>query len=407
MKTGLHSLASSGTALGYRIIRQLYFGKELSCSELSEQLSKSVPLVSKTLASLVKEGHVIEKGHAPSKGGRRPQIYALPAGKMYIVSVAMDQMFTRIVITDLLHNYITKPQSVEIVLEQNPAALSTLVESIRDHIRKSGVAHDEIVGVGIAMPGFVNVSKGINYTFLGNWSHGSLKEHLSKDLELPVYIDNDSSLIALAELRFGLGRKHDQVLVINFGWGVGLGMIVNGELFRGFSGYAGEFSHIPIAENDVLCECGKRGCLETEASLLVIGQKAIEAVEKGTIQGLESLSDVNIKDPKYMCDVVMEMANKGDQFAIELISEVGYKLGKGIAILIHIMNSELIVLSGRGAKVGKILLAPIQNALNRYCIPRLAENTELKVSKLGYDAELIGAATLVMENFGVERHALK
>jgi len=108
-----------------------------------------------------------------------------------------------------------------------------------------------------------------------------------------------------------------------------------------------------------------------------------------------------------MCTAVMVAANKGDQYAIELLSEMGYKIGKGLAILIHLVNPELIVLSGRGADVGKILMAPIQQALNKYSIPRLAENTELKVSGLGHDAELIGAAALVMENFGekVYQHA--
>ncbi len=399
MKLNLHSVKSSGVALSYQIIPRLYFGRELSCSELSEQLNKSIPLISKTLATLVKEGYVIEKGHAPSNGGRRPQLYALPSAKMYMVAVAMDQLFTRIVIMDMHNHYLSETETVEISLQDNPGALSKLIKSIRAHIKRSHIKLDEIIGIGIAMPGFVNVSKGINYTFLNNWEHESLRDHLSYELEMPCYIDNDSSLIALAELRFGLARNRGQVMVINVGWGIGLGMIINGELFRGYAGYAGEFSHIPLSDNDILCECGKRGCLETETSLLVVGQKAIEKIRNGNAPGMEHLAKE--KDPKYVCDAVIEMANKGDQFAVELIAEIAYKLGKGIATLIHILNPELIVFSGRGAKMKQALLAPIQQALNRYCIPRLAENTELKVSKLGYDAELIGAATLVVEKFGI------
>jgi predicted NBD/HSP70 family sugar kinase len=175
-------------------------------------------------------------------------------------------------------------------------------------------------------------------------------------------------------------------------------MIVNGELFRGHAGYAGEFSHIPISENDIICECGKRGCLETETSLLVVTQKAAQEAKKGKIAYLKPFSENN---DKRMGDAIMEAANKGDQFAIGLLSDMAYKLGKGIAILIHIMNPEMVILSGRGAKAGKTLVAPIQQALNQYCIPRLVENTELKVSRLGYNAGLIGAAALVMENFGI------
>ena len=103
-----------------------------------------------------------------------------------------------------------------------------------------------------------------------------------------------------------------------------------------------------------------------------------------------------------MGDAIMEAARKGDQFAIELFTDAGYQIGKALAILIHIMNPQAIVLSGRASKVGKILLAPIQQALHKYCIPRLSRGTELLISELGFDAELVGAAVLVMENFDKE-----
>ncbi|MDB5146024.1 MAG: hypothetical protein JWQ57_44, partial [Mucilaginibacter sp.] len=142
--------------------------------------------------------------------------------------------------------------------------------------------------------------------------------------------------------------------------------------------------------------CGKRGCLEAEASLLVVAQKAIAGIKKGRVTSLKYNEDDH---SKLMGDALIEAANNGDQFAIELLSDAGYKIGKALAILIHIMNPAIIVLSGRGAKVAKILMAPIQQALHKYCIPRLAAGTELLVSELGFDAELIGAAVLVMENF--------
>jgi predicted NBD/HSP70 family sugar kinase len=187
-------------------------------------------------------------------------------------------------------------------------------------------------------------------------------------------------------------------MVINLGWGIGLGMIVNGKLFRGYNGFAGELSHIPLSEDGALCECGKRGCLEAEASMLVVARKAIAGIQQGRITSLKYNGNDH-DHSKLMGDAVLEAANNGDQFAIELLSDAGYKIGKALAILIHIMNPANIVLSGRGAKVAKILMAPIQQALHKYCIPRLAGGTELLVSELGFDAELIGAAVLVMENF--------
>jgi len=126
----------------------------------------------------------------------------------------------------------------------------------------------------------------------------------------------------------------------------------------------------------------------------VVTEKAIEGIKHGRLSTLHSFID----DPiKLMGDAIFEAANMGDQFVIDLLSDAGYKIGKALAILIHIMNPQTIVLSGRGAKAGKILMAPIQQALNKYCIPRLAANTELLISKLGFDGEIIGASALVME----------
>jgi len=188
-------------------------------------------------------------------------------------------------------------------------------------------------------------------------------------------------------------------MVINLGWGIGLGMIINGEIYRGHNGFAGEFSHIPLSEDGALCTCGKRGCLEAEASMLVVAEKAIKGIKKGHIS---SLKHTDKDQSKLVGNAIMEAANNGDQFAIELLSDAGYKIGKALAILIHIMNPESIVLSGRGAIVGKILLAPMQQALNKYCIPRLVSSTGLLISELGFNAELTGTAVLVMENFDKE-----
>jgi glucokinase-like ROK family protein len=250
----------------------------------------------------------------------------------------------------------------------------------------------------MGMPGFINVRQGINYTYL-NAGGKSLTEYLKDHIGLPVYIDNDSSLIALAEQRFGIAKAQQNVMVINLGWGIGLGMIVNGEIFRGHNGFAGELSHIPLSDDEKLCPCGKRGCLETVASMLVVVEKAIEGIRSGRVTSLKSIDDI---PSKSLGDDILTAAGNGDQFAIELLSDAAYKIGKALAILIHIMNPQTIVLSGRGARAGKILLAPIQQALHKYCIPRLAESTQLLISNLGFDAELIGSAVLMMENFDKE-----
>lgn len=187
-------------------------------------------------------------------------------------------------------------------------------------------------------------------------------------------------------------------MVINVGWGVGLGMILKGELFRGNNGFAGEFSHMPLFKNNKLCSCGKTGCLETETSLVVLAEKAIAGLKNGKLSVLKNLS---IGDIEAASQAIMEAGLHGDKFAVDIITETGYNIGLGVGILIHLLNPELIVLSGRGSIAGKLWLTPIQQAINEHCIPKLAQDTAIAVSTLGYQAELIGAAALVMEHYDV------
>ncbi|MDP9081696.1 MAG: ROK family protein [Bacteroidota bacterium] len=391
----LKTKSLKGGQLKNMIVKRLYFDKALSCADLSELLEKSIPSISKAVNELIDEGFVVEQGFAPSSGGRRPLIYALKQEAMYTLTVAMDQLSMRIQMVDLLNNPISEAVMMELKLLNNPNALSALIENINDYIINTGIPKDKITGVGIGMPGFVDTVNGVNHTYLDSGGE-SITQLITLKTGIPAYIDNDSSLIALAEQKFGIARAQRDVMVINLGWGIGLGMIVNGEIYRGNNGFAGEFSHIPLSEDGSLCICGKRGCLEAEASMLVVAEKAIKGIKRGHIS---SLKNADRYQARQVGDAVMEAANMGDQFAIELLSDAGYKIGKALAILIHIMNPASIVLSGRGAIIGKILLAPIQQALNKYCIPRLANGTELLISDLGFNAELTGAAVLVMGNF--------
>ena len=387
------------TPLKSLIIKNLYFDKGLSCAELSEILDKSLPSISKAINELIEDGLVIEDGYARSSGGRRPLIYSIKADALYMLTVAMDQFSTRIQLIDLLNNPIGDMLIFELPLWDNPGALDELIIQLNDYIDNTGVPRDRFAGIGIGMPGFINVNEGINYTHLTTDGQ-SLTQLLTTETGIPTYIDNDSSLIALAEQKFGIAKSRKDVMVINLGWGIGLGMIINDDIYRGHNGFAGELSHIPLSEGDgTLCTCGKRGCLEAEASMLVVAEKAIRGIKKGHIS---SLKHTDKDHSKVVGNAIMEAANRGDQFAIELLSDAGYKIGNALAILIHIMNPESIVLSGRGAMVGKILMAPIQQALNKFCIPRLVNSTQLLISDLGFNAELTGAAVLVMENFDKE-----
>jgi len=376
------------------IIKHLYYKKVLSLTALSKLTQKSVPLVTSSVNSLIAEGFILEQGLAPSTGGRRASTFLLnPSHNKYLVAVAMDQLITRLIIYDLSGKAILPVQHLEFNVEKDD--LDVLIKFIENSINASKIDRKYLLGIGIGMPGFVNVETGANNSYLKTKDGSTLQSYLKNALKLPVFIDNDSSLIALAELNFGeaVGRKH--VMVVNIGWGTGLGMIINGQLYRGSSGYAGEFSHIPLSDSDNLCSCGKRGCLEVDTSLLVMADNA----EKALLNGAESSMQELFKDKsKHNGDHFLAAVNAQDPLAISILSKAAFKIGKGLSTLIHILNPECIVLSGRGAKAGKMLIPSIQQAINEFCIPRIAEQTTIKISNLSDEAELLAAASLIIEN---------
>jgi predicted NBD/HSP70 family sugar kinase len=389
-------IIEKGQRLKADIIKHLYYKIALSLTDLSKLTKKSLPLVTSVVNNLMAEGYIIEQGLAPSTGGRRPSMYLLnPNHNKFIVAIAMDQLITRLTVYDMSRKLIVPMQYLDFDLSDDKSDVSTLVKFINESIDRSKIKRKDILGIGIGMPGFVNAELGINLSYLPINNGLTLREFISSAVKLPVFIDNDSSLIALAELNFGEAMNLKEVMVVNIGWGTGLGMIINGQLYRGSTGYAGEFSHIPLSDSNNLCSCGKRGCLEVDTSLLVMAEKAEQALANGAESSMKEL----FKDKtKHQRDHFLDAVIAQDPLAVSILSKAGFQLGKGLSTLIHILNPECIVLSGRGAKAGEMLLPPIQQAINEFCIPRIAGQTKIKLSTLTDEAELLAAAGLIIEN---------
>ncbi|RKR84535.1 putative NBD/HSP70 family sugar kinase [Mucilaginibacter gracilis] len=374
------------------IVKYLYYNKVASNTDISSYIHKSIPNTLKVLNELIKDGYVKENGLGISSGGRKPLTYSLIPNELFILSVAMDQFATQMVIVDINNTFVTPVGYYKFDLYRQTEGIDTLTNYINKFIENSGIARNKILGLGISMPGFIDVEKGINHSYL-RLTDDTLVSHLEKSTLLPVFIDNDSTAIALAEQKFGIAADKKNVMVINLGWGIGLGMILNGEIFRGHNGLAGEFSHIPLFKNGKLCTCGKHGCLETEASFIAVAAKATEGIKQGFAS---SLAGYDVID----ADAIIKEAIKGDIFSVKLLSEAAYLVGQGLAILIHLMNPAAIVLSGKGSIVGKLWMAPIQQAINEHCIPKLTDQTALLISNLNSKAQLIGSAALVVESLG-------
>jgi N-acetylglucosamine repressor len=237
------------------------------------------------------------------------------------------------------------------------------------------------------MPVLIDSEKGINYT-IKDTKLQNIKSRIEKKFNKLVYIDNDARMQAFGEFTFGKAKGKSHAIVINWNWGIGLGMIFNGKVYRGTTGFAGEFSHIKMEEDGNLCICGKRGCLETVASAHTLLRYAKEGMTKNIISQLSNLNTDSANDLKV--EHIISAARKGDEFSISILSRVGTALGKGLSYIIQLLNPEIIVIGGTMAKANQFVLTPIQQSLNKYCLEKISENTEIALSDLSDNSGLLG-----------------
>ncbi|MEN5235345.1 ROK family protein [Sphingobacterium faecium] len=379
-----------------QIIKAIYFQKLQSIAQLSKTFNKSIPLITKSVNSLLEMNLIEGNDLAASTGGRRAIQFKINNNLLkYTLVIALDQYYTSIYIFDLENNIIAENVDIYNPLKNKDKALDIIIGLTEELITSSNIPTSNFLGIGISMPGFVDTEKGINDSFDKQSKLYHIKKHISEHFNMPTIIENDSTCIAFAEQKFGAAKNIKSSLVINLNWGVGLGMIVNGQIFKGSSGYAGEFSHIPLSDSNELCSCGKKGCLEVEASLTAAVKNVQTALNAGEKSSLESEQQNNLL---AQGDALLESAINGDQLAVANLGKIGYMLGKGIATLIHILNPEVIIISGRGAKAGTILMPQIQTAINEFCIPRLAQATQIRISETNKQAQSVGTAAFIIEN---------
>jgi N-acetylglucosamine repressor len=252
-----------------------------------------------------------------------------------------------------------------------------------------------VIGLGVDMPGLVDAEAGINYT-IRNSRKQAVREHLEARFNTMVYIDNDARMQAYGEYIFGKARESRNAIVVNWNWGVGMGMILNGELYGGHTGFAGELSHIQMAEEGDLCICGKRGCLETIASANTLLKLARTGIKEGKVSQLTGQFQ---KHPEEMTpEHIINAARSGDEFSISILNKIGLSLGKGLSVIIQLMNPEIIVLGGPISRANQFVLTPIQQALNKYCLEKIVSNTAIVTSDIDEQSGLLGSAAMVYQH---------
>lgn len=360
-------------------------------SDLSKELKISVPKTTAILNELIQDGIVQDYGKVESISGRKPNLFGLLPDSAFFIGVDVKQTYINIGLSDFQKNMVKISENIPYKLNNNNDSLENLCLLINTFINSLSISKDKILGIGINLSGRVNNSTGHSYSFF-HFSEEPLSKILESKIGIKVSLENDSRSMTYGEFSSGIVKEEKNVLFLNLDYGIGLGIVINGQLYYGKSGYAGEFGHTPMFDNEILCRCGKKGCFETEAS----GWALIRKVKEKMLEGSSSILFQRFKDIDEigMEDVIIA-ANNDDVFAIELISEIGENIGRGIALLINTFNPELVIIGGTLAQTDEYIRLPIKIAINKYSLNLVSNDTSLKLSKLGKQAGIIGACLLV------------
>lgn len=373
------------------IIAYMALNGESTLSELTRELHISVPTMTKLVQELVDDSIVNDLGKVETPGGRRPNVFGLANSAIYFagINVARDHM--AYVITDLQNNIILEYTDNSFELVDRPQCLERICQNIENFIATSGIEREKILGVGVSIVGRVNPETGRSYKYFTS-SEESLTDIISARVGIRVMLENDTRARCYAEYTTGKAKNESNVIYLHMGRGVAIGIVIDGKLYYGKNGFAGEFGHIPFFDNEIICACGKKGCLETEVSGIALENKIVDLIERGVNTHLREMYDrgesIHIND-------IISAARNDDNLSIELIEEAGEKVGKAVAFLINTFNPETVIVGGNLAMAGEYLMLPLKSATNKYSLNLVYKDTKFRVSKMSDSANAWGVAMLI------------
>ena len=386
---------SSGVALKNKILKGLIFKfldqtESASINELSKEINISVPKTTSLITELIEEGLISDYGKFESTGGRKANLYGLIGDAGFILGVDVKKYYINIGLLNFKNQVISQKNRIAFKLENTGESLNQLIQIIQNFIKEVGIKKEKILSLGINLSGRINQTKGYSYTFF-HFQEEPLSEIIQGKIGIKTNLENDSRAMAFGEFCNGEVNTEKNVLFVNLDYGIGLGILIDGKVYYGKSGFSGEFGHIPFFNNEIICHCGKKGCLETEASGNALLRKFKEKIKQGytssALKKNKKIEDITLTD-------IIQAAKNEDVLVIELLADIGENLGKGLAVLINVFNPELIILGGTLSETGEYLKLPTKSSINKYSLSLVNADTEFKLSKLGEKAGIIGACLL-------------
>ncbi|MDQ0793264.1 ROK family transcriptional regulator [Streptomyces sp. B1I3] len=366
-----------------RVVRAVRMAGSLTQAEIARSTGLSAATVSNIVREL-KDGGTVEVTPT-SAGGRRARSVSLSGDAGIVIGVDFGHTHLRVAIGNLAHQVLaeeSEPLDVDASSAQGFGRAEQLVNRL---VETTGISPGKVIGVGLGVPGPIDVESGTlgSTSILPGWTGINPSQELSGRLGVPVYVDNDANLGALGELVWGSGRGVRDLAYIKVASGVGAGLVIDGHIYRGPGGTAGEIGHITLDEAGPVCRCGNRGCLETFTAARYV---------------LPLLRPSH--GPDLTMERVVQLAREGDPGCRRVIGDVGRYIGSGVANLCNLLNPSRVVLGGSLAEAGELVLGPIRDSVSRYAIPSAARQLSVLPGALGGRAEVLGALALVLSEMG-------
>lgn len=366
-----------------RVVRAVRMAGSLTQAEIARSTGLSAATVSNIVREL-KDGGTVEVTPT-SAGGRRARSVSLSGDAGIVIGVDFGHTHLRVAIGNLAHQVLAEESEPLDVDASSAEGFGRAEQLVNRLIETTGISPGKVIGVGLGVPGPIDVESGTlgSTSILPGWTGINPSQELSGRLGVPVYVDNDANLGALGELVWGSGRGVKDLAYIKVASGVGAGLVIDGTIYRGPGGTAGEIGHITLDESGPVCRCGNRGCLETFAAARYV---------------LPLLQPSH--GPELTMERVVQLAREGDPGCRRVIGDVGRHIGSGVANLCNLLNPSRVVLGGSLAEAGELVLGPIRDSVSRYAIPSAARQLSVLPGALGGRAEVLGALALVLSEMG-------
>ena len=388
------------------VIRALRRQGRISRTEISNITGWSKAKASQEIRSMVDKGYLVEIGEGASQGGRKPGLLKINNHLGYIIGIDIGATSLELALADVTGQILQRTSDVADVRTKPEGLLNRCVELTLEMITSQGCSPDQILGIGVGVPGPVDFSRGVLVAppLMPEWENFHIRDFF-KEVFTSAYVvvDNDVNIMALAEQRAGIGAGVDHFIFVKIGTGIGAGIISNGRIHRGADGCAGDIGHICVDKKGPLCSCGNVGCLEAMSAGPAITAKAMEAAQNGNSPVLGQMLERN--GGSLRPEDVNAACREGDQSALDIIRASGHMVGDVLASLVNFFNPSHIFIGGGIANFGNHLLVAIRRAVLQRSLPLATTHLSISFSRMGADAGIIGAISLALDYlFAIENN---